>query len=425
MLPQALVASAPSACDGHGLPIVAVSAPWLGAAHADPGGAHLRLLASALGAWLGRTDASPRNAPVEQAGAWAAATTVGAAAAARAAEAKDASPRATAAAATLGVFWDFAALLGPESDDARGGDSESDGRRGGASAWPLGRGGAWAWFAHAHTTVFLLPWPGETGGQRCAWCALEEEVAGYVTDPRRVLDLGQLCGPNAPIPPPASRAALVGACVRPSELLVAPTLPGAFEASLGPMAVEGRAGADATSERALVALQQRVALLHTLGAATQLSYAGRGWRPREAAALAELVRSVALRSLRWLCLGDNPLADEGVAHLARAFSTRGALPSLLDLSLFRVGVGDFGAVQLAEVIAGGALPALTMVDLGKNRRDRAEIAPSDCAVRDSRAQRAPRPLICAGLARRRRRACARHARRGIFRASSAMRISAA
>ena len=70
-------------------------------------------------------------------------------------------------------------------------------------------------------------------------------------------------------------------------------------------------------------------------------------------------------NLKELDLGNNQIADDGVAALASALRG-GALPSCTEIDLRSNQIGDDGVVALASALRGGALPSCTKIDLRGN-----------------------------------------------------------
>ena len=110
-------------------------------------------------------------------------------------------------------------------------------------------------------------------------------------------------------------------------------------------------------------------LVSHLADVEMLMCGGLGWGDEEASRLAVALEHASeqgvLKDLTGLDLSNNKIGDEGMRHLADAF-TRGAAPALKTLNLYANKIGDEGMRPLGDALARGGAPALEMIVLVGN-----------------------------------------------------------
>jgi len=308
------------ATDNYGLPIAALSYPWLTPSHPDPLGANLSRVAKALKALL--SDPSV--------------------------------PR-------LGVFWDFLSLHqhpNPANGIMRTEEENALFKQGLACLGTL--------YSHQHTTVLrLTSFPDghkkedQPEGTNVAkyfdrgWCYTESSLASLTKYSSKSLDLGQMRDHKE-----YSRRDLIGECTQGGGRRP-PLLPAQFEAEL-----ETKSFTNGKDDKPLVKRLYEAAFTEQFGKATKLALSFLGWGDAEVAQMAEVIASGATPRLERLHLSGNQVSDEGCKALATALRKEGAAPrlELLDLGINNIGAEGFKA--LAAALSVGSAPCLKTLLVG-------------------------------------------------------------
>lgn len=267
----------------NGLPIVALSYPWLAKEHPDLHGDTLGRVAKALRALLSDPDIFSR----------------------------------------LGVFWDFGSLH--QHPDPATGVVRTEAED---VLFKQGLGCLGTLYSHPNTTVLRLTslpacHMAEAEYMRRGWCFTENSWATLTKSSGKSLDLGLMRDGEE-----YDSDSLIRACVQHGGRRP-PLLPRAFAAAL-----EGKRFTNGKDDRPLVEWLYHGAFEQRFAQATALHYGRLDWGDAEAAQVADVLASGAAPRLEMLDLCGNQIRDEGCRALAAALK-QGAAPSLKELCLER------------------------------------------------------------------------------------------
>ena len=296
-----------------GLPIAAISYPWLTKDHPDQEGKNLRRVAQAL------------KAMDEE----------------------------------VGVFWDYMSLH--QHPDPVNGVMRTEAEN---ALFKQGLGCLGTLYSHPHTWVLrLTSFPDghkaedQAEGTNVAkyfdrgWCATENAWASLTKAGHLSLDLGKM---RAGVE--YGYSSLRVDCTQDGGRRP-PLLPSAFAAEL-----EKKSFTNGKDDKPLVKRLYEAAFEEQFGKATVLNYASLGWGDAEAAQLAEVLASGAAPRLEKLYLSSNKIGEQGCKALAAALGKEGAAPRLEMLALNGNQIGDEGCKALAASLKDGAAPSLKARD---------------------------------------------------------------
>ena len=300
-----------------GLPIAAISYPWLTKDHPDQEGKNLRRVAQAL------------KAMDEE----------------------------------VGVFWDYMSLH--QHPDPVNGVMRTEAEN---ALFKQGLGCLGTLYSHRHTIVlrltsfpaghklnaWLRSWwvPGTNVSYfDRGWCYTENCLASLTKSFALSLDIGRLREDKE-----YTYEELIEECTKGGGHCP-PLLPTQFAAEL-----ETKTFTNGKDDKPLVKRMYEATFEEQFGKATQLSYLQTGWGDADAAQVAEVLASGAAPRLETLNLGNNKIGDEGCKALAAALGKEGAAPRLEMLALNGNQIGDEGCKALAASLKDGAAPSLKARD---------------------------------------------------------------
>lgn len=306
-------------CPAAGLPIIAISHPWLHPDHPDPKGAYLSLVGKVLDAF---TSSGQRYA----------------------------------------VFWDFLSLH--QHPDIRNGV-----RRSGVEEKMFRKGlkCLGVLFAHRKITIFKVTHfplnypesydlPAKANSAEYTergWCFTETTLSRMTKDNEFHLDLSQFDESMS------TRDAVVRACKDPGGKEPPPLLD-EFTAK-----VKTKSFGNQEVQLPIILDVYKCAFQTQFGNAVAFNYSSLGWENNQMSHLAKVIELAVPVKLRGIYLFDNQIGDEGMKSFSKALA-RTVLGCVEELSLRENKIGDEGFKAFSQAVAGGALPSLQKFYMERN-----------------------------------------------------------